>query len=216
MSTDRKQVIQAKDLLPKHLKNARILPNRHHVLEELPKGLVWGEVGVAFGDYSKSALARAQPSVFHAIDLFDLEKHEIVFGLKSAEVFEGKTHEGFFRDRFAAEIASGQMKVDKGLSVEVLSRFEDAYFDVLYIDAAHDYVNVKKDLDVATQKLKKDGYLIMNDYIMSNPFDGQLYGVVQATNELCVEEDWEILFLALHPYMFCDVLVRRIGTSLSR
>ena len=210
MGSPRKQVVQALDLLPNHLRHARIMPNRHHVLDELPKGSVWGEVGVAFGDYSKAVVARAQPRVFHAIDLFGLEKHKVIFGMKSSEIFKGKTHESFFRDRFASEIARGQMIIDKGLSNEVLNSFDDNYFDVLYIDAAHDYTNVKKDLDVAKQKIKKDGYIIMNDYIMSNPFDGQLYGVVQATNELCVEEDWEILFLALHPYMFCDVVIRRI------
>lgn len=212
MTNERKQVVQAKALEPRHVQNAQIMPSRHHVLDELPKGLVWGEVGVAFGDYSQSVLARAKPGVFHAIDLFDLEKHEVIFGLKSAEVFEGKTHEGFFRDRFAKDIVDGTMKIDKGLSTEVLSRFDDEYFDVLYVDAAHDYTNVKKDLNVAKHKVKRDGLLMMNDYVMSNPFDGQLYGVVQATNELCVEEDWEIIYMALHPYMFCDVVIRRITT----
>jgi hypothetical protein len=210
MGAQRKKVIQAKQLLPEHVKNARVMPSRHHVLDELPKGLIWGEVGVAFGDYSEAVLSRAEPRIFHAIDLFDLEKHEIIFGMKSAEVFGDKTHEGYFRDRFSAQIASGLVKIDKGLSVDVLNRYGDSYFDVLYIDASHDYENVKKDLDVAKRKVKRGGYIIMNDYVMSNPFDGQLYGVVQATNELCVDEGWEMLFLALHPYMFCDAVIRHI------
>ena len=209
----KRNVTQAVSLQPIHVQNARICPSRHHVLNELPKGGVWGEIGVAFGDYSEPVLKHVRPIRFHAIDLFDLEKHKIIFGKKSADIFKGSTHEDYYRKRFATEINCKQMILHKGFSVEVLNQFDDEYFDVLYIDAAHDYANVMKDLNVAKKKIKINGLIILNDYVMNNPFDGQLYGVVQATNEICVNEGWEILYFALHPFMFCDVVIRRIGVN---
>ena len=55
-----------------------------------------------------------------------------------------------------------------------------------------------------------DGYLVMNDYILYDHFAKEEYGVVQATNEFMVEYNFEMIYFALHPEMFCDVLIRRI------
>ncbi len=38
----------------------------------------------------------------------------------------------------------------------------------------------------------------------------QPYGIVQAVHEFCREEGWEIRYLALHPYMFCDVALNKL------
>jgi len=50
----------------------------------------------------------------------------------------------------------------------------------------------------------------MNDYIMYDHFTKEEYGVVPATNEFMMEHNFEMLYFALHPEMFCDVLIRRI------
>lgn len=36
------------------------------------------------------------------------------------------------------------------------------------------------------------------------------YGVIQAVHEFCLREGWEIVYLALHPRMFCDVALNKI------
>jgi hypothetical protein len=36
------------------------------------------------------------------------------------------------------------------------------------------------------------------------------YGVVQSVNELALTEEWEFVYLALHPEMACDVVLRKL------
>ena len=36
------------------------------------------------------------------------------------------------------------------------------------------------------------------------------YGVVAAVNELCIEDGWEIMMLALPSHLYCDVAVQKI------
>ena len=55
-----------------------------------------------------------------------------------------------------------------------------------------------------------DGYLIFNDYTYWSPVECIPYGVMHAVNELCLDEDWQVAYFALDPYMYCDVAIRRI------
>lgn len=207
----RQIVSPALELKARHLKNAKIVANRRFIITDLPKHQVVTEVGVAFGDFSRAILDVMEPSKFYAVDLFDLHRQEVIFGMNSRDKFSDKTHEEFYRDRFAKEIANGQVELRTGLSADTLAQFPPETFDMVYIDAAHDYVNVKRDLEATKRVVKPTGTIIMNDYVLSNPFDGQLFGVVQATNEFCIEAGWEISHLALHPFMFCDVALKRLS-----
>ena len=81
-------------------------------------------------------------------------------------------------------------------------------------DAQHTYEGVKRDIGVAHSKIKTDGLLVFNDYTVWSYVEMQPYGIVAAVNELCTEEGWEIVYLALPPHMYCDVAVRRVlGTA---
>ena len=122
--------------------------------------------------------------------------------------FTKKNHEVYIKTKFIA--LENQVKVMKGLSWDTLATFPEHYFDWIYIDAAHDYDCVNKDLAQALRTLKPDGYIIMNDYIMYDHFTKEDYGVVQATNEFMIKNNFEMLYLTLHADMFCDVMIRKI------
>jgi hypothetical protein len=63
---------------------------------------------------------------------------------------------------------------------------------------------------VAGRKIRPDGAIVVNDYVMVDPLLLEPYGIVQATHEFCLREGWKFRYLALHPYMFCDVaLIKR-------
>lgn len=62
-------------------------------------------------------------------------------------------------------------------SVEASTKFEDEYFDVVYIDASHEYEFVKQDIIAWLPKVKKGGIICGDDYIKGWP------GVIKAVNE---------------------------------
>lgn len=70
-----------------------------------------------------------------------------------------------------------KIKVIKNKSIEQSKQYEDEYFDVIYIDGAHDYESVKNDIQHWLPKLKSDGIICGDDYTSGWP------GVIQAIKE---------------------------------
>jgi methyltransferase family protein len=199
-------------LQERHVRNCRVVADREAILERMPKGGVVAELGVGFGDFSAKILDTIQPCEFHAIDHFDWHEMPVAWGRSTKEVFDGHSHEEFYRARFSRQIGAGIVRPRKGCTWEVLAEYPDAWFDVIYVDAAHDYASVKRDADCCTAKLKPDGVLIFNDYILYDYHSMEAYGVVHAVNDLCVTRGYELIYLALAPHMFCDVAIRKAGS----
>jgi hypothetical protein len=86
---------------------------------------------------------------------------------------------------------------------------------MIYVDADHAYESVKRDAEISKQKVKDDGILIFNDYIMFDhyavfdPKASLWYGVVQVVNQLVVYDEFEVIGFAFKKDMFCDIAVRR-------
>ena len=64
----------------------------------------------------------------------------------------------------------------QGWSYEVVEQYKDNSLDFVFIDAAHDYESVKKDINAQYPKVKKGGVIAGHDY-------NEPWGVVQAVNE---------------------------------
>jgi hypothetical protein len=187
---------------------ARLFADRQALVRALaPRGGVVTEVGVAAGDFSQFIIETLQPTRFYALDMFDMHKHPVIWGRPSSELFDNKTQLDYFRQRFAHEGSRVETRV--GMSAGLLSAFADETFDFIYIDAAHDYENVKQDAQVSTRKLKRDGLIVFNDYTIIDVFSLEGYGVVQALNELVVAGGWQVCGFALQHSMFCDIAIRR-------
>lgn len=110
---------------------------------------------------------------------------EIPSGGTIAEV--GVALGDFYRQRFAA--LGSTVTFDKGLSHECLAAYPNNFFDLIYIDAGHDYDNVQRDASISATKIKDDGILVFNDYVLYDPFLEEEYGVVPAVNELVCATD---------------------------
>jgi len=198
-------------LLPAHLiSNARLLPDRTSILPLLPKRKVIAEVGVALGDFSELFISNCEPAHFFAIDLFTLHDLAELWGRPTRELFSGGTHSEFYQKRFEDQIASGRLTLLQGDSAAMLASLEDASLDIVYIDADHGYEAVKRELAAVKTKVRTDGWIILNDYVMTDLAGGNApYGVIQATNEFMIDEGWEMIYLAFHAYMYCDVVLRK-------
>lgn len=66
----------------------------------------------------------------------------------------------------------------KNDSVSQSRLYPREYFDIVYIDASHEYIEIKKDIIYWFQKVKKNGYICGDDYFHDFP------GVIRAVNEI--------------------------------
>ncbi len=71
----------------------------------------------------------------------------------------------------------------KDFSYNIVTNFEDEAFDFIYIDANHEYEDVKRDMELYLPKLLKSGIISGHDYHQRWP------GVIKAVNELIGKPD---------------------------
>lgn len=194
-------------LTSEHLVDARLFATRDDMLASLATNLRPNpsitEVGVALGGFSKVMIDTLKPEAFYALDLFDLHHLETLWGQPTSEIFGGRTHEQYYRDKFPRAI------VRRGDSEENLGRLLDQTQDLIYIDAGHSYEDVRRDAAMAVKKVSPSGIIIFNDYIMYDHVQQGHYGVVQAVNELVAGSDWRVIGFALQHRMFCDIAIQR-------
>ena len=198
------------------VRHCQVLPNRECILQYLPQGGMVAEVVVALGHFSESLLRVLRPHEFVAIDRFELHRERQLWGVPTKDIFHGATHEDYYRAKFKSPIEHGIVRISKGVSWDVLAKCQDEAFDVIYIDAGHDYESVKNDAMAACNKIKPNGFLVFNDYIRYDHLANMPYGVVHVVNELCCKSNYEMLYLAMHPEMFCDVALRQKPINATR
>lgn len=175
------------DFHPEHLQNCRVLPLREMVIAQIPENATIAEVGTQEGIFARKIFDRRSPKELH---LFDID-------------FEP------FHARAMFDPMPDSVTLHQGDSSTLLGGFSDAYFDVMYIDGDHSYAGARRDAEVATRKLKKDGMLWFNDFTIWSPAEMIDYGVPYVISELCHSGEWEIVTLTLHPLFYNDVVLRR-------
>jgi hypothetical protein len=195
-------------LAPQHLDNAQLYADREHMVGalHLSRHPIIAEVGVALGDFSVRLIAILQPREFVAIDTFMLHQIPTLWGRPTAEVFQGMDHRNYYRSVMAGSPCA--VTIRDGLSDAMLETFPDQYFDLIYIDADHSYQAVMQDAAVASRKIRPDGIVIFNDYILYDHVSMAPYGVVPAVNRLVANDGWRVIGFCLHQQMFCDIALR--------
>ena len=81
------------------------------------------------------------------------------------------------------EPVNGVIKPIRKKSSEAVDSFKDNSIDFIFIDASHDYDNVKKDMVAWFPKLKKTGIFAGHDYQSKCP------GVIKAVQEFSEEQN---------------------------
>jgi hypothetical protein len=174
------------------------------LLELLPKNSVGVEIGVHKGDFSERILQVVQPKELHLIDPW---KHETSAVYDDA-LYGGRAKSGQvemdrrFADvcvRFEAPVRREQVKIHRGYSTDVLSRFPDDYFDWVYIDGNHLYEYVKKDLDLSFRKTKTGGFVTGDDYMEGGWWEG---GVKKAVDEFANSQAAQLVEIRHGQFIF--------------
>jgi hypothetical protein len=182
---DRQRPDKPLPLRKEHIASTKVFATRYDFMATLPKGGVCTEVGVQNGKFSAFILETIKPDKFHLIDL------------------------SFTKLRNQAVRDNPAVVLHEGDSAQMLNTFPDGHFDWIYIDAGHEYKDVRRDASAAARKVKPDGLIIFNDYIIWSHHEAFAYGVVQTVNEMCVNEGWEMVAYCLHENLYCDVAIKR-------
>ncbi len=157
---------------------------RNDLLNTLPKNAVFGELGVFIGEFSDKIIEICKPKELHLIDIWqggtwsgDKDGRNIKKVEDMEIVYENLTK------KYADNSVITLHRED---TVSSLKKFQDDYFDIVYIDSSHTYKHTKKELELAKTKVKKGGYILGHDYCP------QFYGVVRAVNEFCAVNNYKI------------------------
>jgi hypothetical protein len=181
---------------------------RRLVLDLLPKHSIGAEIGVHLGDFSQQLINSVTPQELHLIDPWEYQtgaKYEQAWygGQAASDQKDGQQamdeRYASVCDRFAQQIQSGQIKIHRGYSTDMLQQFPNEYFDWVYIDGNHLYEYVKADLELSFQKTKSGGFITGDDYTEGGWWEG---GVKKAVDEFAQNETVQLIEIRDGQFIF--------------
>jgi predicted O-methyltransferase YrrM len=135
------------------------------MVRRFPSGSTFVEIGSWKGrsaTYMATEIANSQKNInFYCIDIWESEKCENLHDIFLTNIEPVK--------KFCNPIKSN--------SVDASSLFENNSLDFVFIDASHDYEDVKNDIKCWLPKVRKKGILAGHDYQMD--FLGVIKGVLE-------------------------------------
>ena len=145
---------------------------------ELPLTAV--EVGIAEG-YNSADLLKAGITKLYMVDLW-----KSIAQLGDAS-FPQTWHDKNYRDAIERVKPYGDKAIIlRGYTTDMAKEIPDGSLGLVYLDAGHNYENVKEDLKNYYPKLVSGGILSGHDYLNKS------YGVFDAVNEFCKEHNLEL------------------------
>jgi hypothetical protein len=173
---------------PASLGRCRVLNDRRDIVRGMPNRGNVVEVGTHTGQFAHFILRQCSKVRLYTIDT---------------------DYSQFSRDALEPFVQARRLELLQGISWDELAKFPAGYFSWIYIDANHSLEHIRRDLAVAKSRVSVGGYLVCNDYTVWSPFEGTPYGVLPAVNEFLTKEDFEVTHLALHPFGYHDIALRR-------
>ncbi len=149
------------------------------------------EVGVSSGYYSKHLCSFCPKFKLYSIDAWQL--------------FSGCTHgetqagmNSLYQKAVARLASFKNNQIIRDWSMNAVKLFKNESLDFVYIDAAHDYQSVHKDISVWSKRVKKGGIIAGHDYTKPHAKDGcpkSIFDVQHAVNDWVKENKIKPLFL---------------------
>jgi hypothetical protein len=186
------------ELEKKHIARLKVLLDRKELLGEMPKNSVCAEIGVNEGEFSEMIWHITQPTRLHLIDAWgDPTRYHDDLKL----VVENK---------FIDAVNAGKVQINVGYSTKILKSFDDNYFDWVYLDTDHSYPTTAAELFILKEKVKIGGIIAGHDYTLGNWINSYRYGVIEAVHELCVKENWELIYITSESNQCRSFAIRKI------
>jgi ubiquinone/menaquinone biosynthesis C-methylase UbiE len=163
------------------------LESRKDLVKLIKSGSKVIEVGVFKGDFSKDIFDSCGPSELVLIDIFE--------GIMGSGDKDGNNMQYIDLNDYFLHLSDffseiSEVKLIKGKSSEVLKNLNKNSYDFIYIDASHEYNDVKIDLFLSYDLIKPGGYISGHDYEIN-----RFPGVVKAVEEFCQQNNQNIEYL---------------------
>lgn len=154
-------------------------------MDLLPKNSTGVELGVFKGEFTQQILRTVKPKMLYLIDLWEYNEdiHSANFDEKP-DMIKNYEHVKKRYERLK------NVMIKRGYSDQELQKLANDSLDWIYVDADHRYEGVKKDLEIAIKKVKKNGIIAGDDYI-----EKQGWGVVKAVNEFLETKQVELILI---------------------
>ena len=140
------------------------LESRDTMFASLPPGGVGAELGVDWGEFSKSILQYANPRLLYLIDCWE-EQPEEVYGHDPANSHHGVK----YKQCLGWYTTDERVKMVKAFSLDACEAFPDEYFDWFYVDANH--LQCYQDMVAWWPKIKSGGFFMGHDYVIGGVGD---------------------------------------------
>ena len=196
-----------------------VFSDRAKVLSFLEQGGNVAEIGVFAGDFAREIQSRVIPDELHLVDPWkmveiDWDNPPENLSRKQLEYYK------LFLKRACPEYSGGHpdgaleiihsrvcdfagqhpgVHVHRGISKEIMPRFPDEHFDLVYIDADHRYASVMEDLLLAEKKVKPGGFIAGHDFFENGKDRLASYGVIDAVNTFCKRTGYFVFLLTAEP-----------------
>jgi hypothetical protein len=147
--------------------------------------MIWVELGVFIGEFSKEIHKLTSPSKLYLVDIFP---DRMISGDKDGNNVRTLDLTNV-PDKLSDYFNDQPVEIIKSTTTDFLIRMAELRqeVDCVYIDAAHSYDNVKSDLELSYNIVKENGFICGHDYHQIH-----FEGVFRAVNEFCAEKNLKI------------------------
>ena len=140
--------------------------SRGYILIQLVKNSVIAEIGVWKGEFSNEILKNANPKKLVLIDpwQYDQSIRGCAPQVKGKEPLSQKFFDAAKEDTYKKFVGIDEVTILETNSKNASNKFQDNYFDYIYIDGEHSYNAVLQDLTYWYPKLKPNGTIFGDDF----------------------------------------------------
>lgn len=142
------------------------IKNRNEIFNIVKQNSICAEIGVWKGRNAEEIINRNQPKKLYLIDpwLFDQEELKKIYFIANTKEAKNQSDMDNIYLNVIKKFNNKNVEIIREKSHKASLLFQDEYFDWIYIDGAHDYENVFRDLNCWSKKVKEEGFLVLDDW----------------------------------------------------